>query len=36
VPASASPVTASGRQWRWNARRTVASAGSKAPLGATR
>lgn len=36
VPASAWPVTASGRQCRWNARSTEASAGSKAPSGATR
>jgi MFS transporter, DHA2 family, methylenomycin A resistance protein len=27
-PASASPVMASGRQWRWNARSTAASASS--------
>jgi hypothetical protein len=36
VPASAWPVTASGRQWRWKARSTAASAGSSAPSGATR
>ena len=35
VPASASPVTASGRQWRWNARRTVSSVRSRPPSGAT-
>lgn len=28
VPASASPVMASGRQWRWNARSTAARASS--------
>ncbi len=36
VPASAWPVIASGRQWRWNARSTAASAGSNAPSGVTR
>lgn len=36
VPASAWPVTASGRQCRWNARSTVASAGSSGPSGTTR
>jgi MFS family permease len=28
VPESASPVIASGRQWRWNALRTIASSAS--------
>jgi len=35
VPASAWPVTASGRQCRWKARSTAASAGSSAPSGTT-
>jgi hypothetical protein len=35
VPASASPVIASGRQWRWNARSAAANAGSSAPSDAT-
>jgi hypothetical protein len=36
VPESAWPVTASGRQWRWNARSTLDRAGSSAPSGITR
>jgi hypothetical protein len=36
VPASACPVTASGRQCRWNARSTLDSAGSSAPSASTR
>ncbi len=35
VPVSACPVTASGRQCRWNAASTARSAGSSAPSGAT-
>ncbi len=35
VPASAWPVIASGRQWRWKARSTVASGASWPPSGAT-
>ncbi len=36
VPKSAWPFTVSGRQCRWNARSTVANAGSSGPSGATR